>query len=250
MNTRNGNGNIETNPNSGVDRGRRDQGDSPRFFRSERNERNERSDMRDRGMGRDMGRDMNRGMGGDMNRGMGGDMNRGMGGDMNRDQGMRDQRQAGGRRWRRGRQTAADIMTKSPRTARPNDMVQQVAEIMVAEDCGIVPICEQNGRLVGVVTDRDIVCRLVAHGIDMRSAKVSDVMTDDVECVTEDEPLDAVLRLMAQHQVRRIPVVARGDRLVGIIAMADIAREADADDELQDAFEEISSERSFWSRLR
>ena len=75
-------------------------------------------------------------------------------------------------------------------------------------------------------------------------------MTDDVECVTEQDSLHDVLRLMAEHQVRRVPVVARGDRLIGIVSMADIAREADVDEELQDTFEEISSERSFWSRLR
>jgi CBS domain-containing protein len=76
------------------------------------------------------------------------------------------------------------------------------------------------------------------------------VMTDDLECVTERDPLSQVLRLMSEHQVRRVPVVARGDKLVGIIAMADIAREADYDEELQDTFEDISSEGSFWTRLR
>jgi CBS domain-containing protein len=75
-------------------------------------------------------------------------------------------------------------------------------------------------------------------------------MTDDVECVTEQDTLPDVLRLMSEHQIRRIPVVARGDRLVGIISMADIAREADVDEELQATFEDISSDRSFWSRLR
>lgn len=156
----------------------------------------------------------------------------------------------GARRWRRGTARARDIMTRNPRTARPTDTVQQVSQIMVDEDCGIVPICEDNGRLLGVITDRDIVCRLIARGIDMRDARARDVMTDEVECVTEDESLTSVLRLMSEHQVRRIPVVARGDRLVGIIAMADLAREADVDEELQDTFEDISSERSFWSRLR
>lgn len=156
----------------------------------------------------------------------------------------------GGRRWRRGSSRARDIMTRNPRAARPTDMVTHVAQIMVEEDCGIVPICEDNGRLLGVITDRDIVCRLIARGIDMREARARDVMTDEVECVTEDETLTSVLRLMSEHQVRRIPVVARGDRLVGIIAMADLAREADVDEELQDTFEDISSERAFWSRLR
>ncbi|MBI2395373.1 MAG: CBS domain-containing protein [Deltaproteobacteria bacterium] len=158
--------------------------------------------------------------------------------------------QRGPRRWRRGGLRARDIMTRNPRAAQPTDTVQQIAQIMIDEDCGIVPITEADGRLLGVVTDRDIVCRLVAHGIDMREARARDVMTDDVECVTEDESLHAVLRLMSEHQVRRIPVVARGDRLMGIIAMADVAREADVDEELQDTFDDISSERTFWSRMR
>jgi CBS domain-containing protein len=156
----------------------------------------------------------------------------------------------GGRRWKRGVSRARDIMTKNPRTVRPGDSVQQVAQIMVDEDCGIVPVTESDGRLLGVITDRDIVCRLVARGIDMKEARARDVMTEDVECVTEEESLCAVLRLMSEHQVRRIPVVARDDRLMGIIAMADLAREADVDEDLQDTFEDISSERAFWSRLR
>jgi CBS domain-containing protein len=156
----------------------------------------------------------------------------------------------GARRWRRGTARARDIMTRNVKAARPTDPVTHVAQIMVDEDCGIVPICEDNGRLLGVITDRDIVCRLIARGVDMREARARDVMTDEVECVTEDETLSSVLRLMSEHQVRRIPVVARGDRLLGIIAMADLAREADVDEELQDTFEDISSERSFWSRLR
>jgi len=155
-----------------------------------------------------------------------------------------------GRRWKRGGSRARDIMTRNPKTARPTDTVQAVAQIMVDEDCGIVPICDESGRLLGVITDRDIVCRLVARGVDMREARAKDVMTDDVECVTEDESLCSVLRLMSEHQVRRAPVVARGDRLVGIIAMADLAREADVDEELQDTFEDISSDGGFWSRLR
>lgn len=154
------------------------------------------------------------------------------------------------RRWRGGGMRAGDVMTRNPKTARPNDTVQQIAQIMIDEDCGIVPVTEQDGRLLGVVTDRDIVCRLVARGIDMKEARARDVMTDDVECVTENEDLHSVLRLMSEHQVRRIPVVARGDRLMGIIAMADLAREADVDEELQDTFDDISSERRFWSRMR
>ena len=77
--------------------------------------------------------------------------------------------------------------------------------------------------------------------------RVEDVMTDDVSAVTEDEPLTSVLDLMGRKQIRRVPVVDRDDRLLGIISMADIANRADYDEDLQDAFERISSRRSFWS---
>jgi len=155
----------------------------------------------------------------------------------------------GRRRWRRTPQQACDVMTRNPKTVQPSDTLQQIAKLMVDEDTGIIPVVD-GGRLVGVVTDRDIVCRALARGVDMKTAKASDVMTDDVECVTENDALDEVLRIMGQQQIRRVAVVAKDDRLVGIVSMADLAREADVDEHLQDAFEEISSERGFWSRMR
>jgi CBS domain-containing protein len=154
------------------------------------------------------------------------------------------------RRWRRGAQCARDVMTKSPKAVRPSDSLQHVAQVMIDEDTGIVPVIEEDNRLVGVITDRDMVCRLIARGVDLRAAKAADAMTDDVECVTEQHSLHDVLDIMSDHQVRRVPVVARGDRLVGIISMSDIAREADVDEDLQDTFEDISSRRGFWARLR
>jgi CBS domain-containing protein len=108
-----------------------------------------------------------------------------------------------------------------------------------------VPVVDGAGRLEGILTDRDIVVRgLVEEGTLRR---IEDVMTDDVSAVTEDEPLTSVLDLMGRKQVRRVPVVDRNDRLLGIISMADIANRADYDEDLQDAFERISSRRSFWS---
>ena len=113
-----------------------------------------------------------------------------------------------------------------------------------------MPAIDEQKKLLGVVTDRDVVCRLIARGLDSKAATARDVMTEEVECVMERDTLDDVLRLMSEHQVRRVPVVAEGDRLVGIISMAGLAREADVDEQLQDAFEDISSERRFWTRLR
>jgi CBS domain-containing protein len=155
-----------------------------------------------------------------------------------------------GRRWRRGSQLARDVMTRNPKGVRPTDTVQQVAQAMAEQDTGLVPVLDEQNTLLGVVTDRDIVCGLVARGVDLKTARAGEAMTDDVECVTERDTLADVLRVMSEHHVRRVPVVARGDRLVGVISMADIAREADVDAELQDAFDEIASERRFWSGLR
>jgi CBS domain-containing protein len=159
--------------------------------------------------------------------------------------------QQGGRRrqWRQKPQIARDVMTRNPRTVKPTDPVQQIAQLMVDEDTGIIPVVDGT-RLVGVVTDRDIVCRLIAQGTDLKGAKASDVMTAEVECVTEDDSLQDVLEVMGENQIRRVGVVGKDDRLVGIISMADLAREADVDERLQDAFEEISSRRSFWSKMR
>lgn len=153
------------------------------------------------------------------------------------------------RQWRRSPQFARDVMTRNPRTVKTTDPVQQIAQIMIDEDTGIIPVVD-DGRLVGVVTDRDIVCRLVASGTDLKAAKAGDVMTAEVECVTEEDSLHEVLQVMGEHQIRRVAVVSKDDRLVGIISMADLAREADVDESLQDAFEEISAERSFWSKMR
>ena len=140
-------------------------------------------------------------------------------------------------------------MTRNPKSVKPTDTVEQVAQVMIDQDTGIVPVVD-NDRLLGVITDRDIVVRLVGKGADLKSAQAREVMSDDVECVTEKDTLDDVLRLMGEHQIRRVPVVGRNDALVGIISMADLAREADVDEQLQQAFEEISSERAFWTRLR
>ena len=159
----------------------------------------------------------------------------------------RDRDQGQGRRfWQREPLAARDVMTRNPRTVTRQSAHREAATIMRDENCGVVPVVDSAGRLEGILTDRDIVVRGVAHdrALDLR---IEDVMTDDVSAVTEDEPLTSVLDLMGRKQIRRVPVVDRDDRLLGIISMADIANRADYDEDLQDAFERISSRRSFWS---
>lgn len=165
-----------------------------------------------------------------------------------RDYGVRSEQARRGR-WKREPVLARDIMTSNPASVRPESTLREVAKIMRAENTGIVPVCSETGALLGVVTDRDIVMRTLASDEAPDIASARDVMTDEVEAVTPDEELHDVVRLMGEHQVRRVPVVERDDRLVGIISMADVATRADYDEDLQDALEEISARRSFWSRI-
>jgi CBS domain-containing protein len=119
-----------------------------------------------------------------------------------------------------------DVMTKNPTTCHEGSPVMDAAKLMESEGVGSIPVCE-DGKLVGIVTDRDIALRVVASGRDPKQTTIQDVMTRDVECVSADEPIDRALEVMESRQVRRIPVIDGGGKLVGIIAQADIARMGD-----------------------
>jgi CBS domain-containing protein len=121
-----------------------------------------------------------------------------------------------------------ELMTVKPRTVKAGDSVVEAAKLMRGEDAGIAPIVDGD-RLVGVVTDRDIAIRVVAEGRDPQSTKVEEVASQNVVTVDPQQDLDEALRLMAQHQLRRLPVVEEDGKLVGIVAQADVARHADAD---------------------
>jgi len=153
------------------------------------------------------------------------------------------------RRWHPEPLTAREVMTRNVRTARPENPLRDVAQIMKDESCGAVPIVDGQGRLAGIVTDRDLVVRAFTGSRAPEQLRVSDVMTDDVEAVTPDDSLLDVIALMGRRQLRRVPVVERDDHIVGIISLGDIALRADQDDALQRALERISARRSFWSRL-
>jgi CBS domain-containing protein len=124
-----------------------------------------------------------------------------------------------------GKQSVRDVMTPNPRTASPEQSVVEAARLMRDEDVGSLPVVEDD-RLVGVVTDRDIVVRVIAEGKEPSSTSVGQVGSRDVVFVTPDQGLDQALAEMARHQVRRLLVV-EGDRLVGVVAQADVARTAD-----------------------
>jgi CBS domain-containing protein len=119
-----------------------------------------------------------------------------------------------------------DVMTTDPRTVTADSTVAEAARLMRDEDTGIVPITEGE-RLVGVITDRDIAIKVAAEGKDPQSTKVSEIASSNLVTIDPQQELDEALRLMAKHQVRRLPVVEEDGKLVGILAQADVARHAD-----------------------
>ena len=119
--------------------------------------------------------------------------------------------------------TVRDAMTANPRTTSSSQSLAEAAQIMKSEDVGSVPVVDE-GRLVGVVTDRDIAIRAVAEGADARTTNVGDIASRDLVTVEPEQDLDEALTLMARNRVRRLLVVERG-QLVGVLAQADVAEE-------------------------
>jgi CBS domain-containing protein len=121
----------------------------------------------------------------------------------------------------------SDSMTANPCSIDADKSVAYAAKMMRDEDVGLAPIVERD-RLVGTLTDRDIAVRVVAEGRDPESTSVREVASSDLVTIDPQQGLDEALRLMAQHQVRRLPVVEEDGRLVGVVAQADVAQHADA----------------------
>jgi CBS domain-containing protein len=140
-------------------------------------------------------------------------------------------------------------MTTNVKSVDPQASVQEIAEIMRQEDVGVVPVVRSDGKLFGLVTDRDIVVRGLSGGKALDECRASALATRDLEVASPDDPLSEIIDLMGRQQIRRIPVVDQQDKLVGIVSLADIANRADQHDDLQRAFEKISGRRSFWSRI-
>jgi CBS domain-containing protein len=118
-----------------------------------------------------------------------------------------------------------DVMTGRPRAVTPQTPLTEVAELMEAEDVGSIPVVEDD-RLVGIVTDRDIVVRAIAKGKDPKGMPTSAVSSRELVTVHPDDDLSDALELMARHQVRRLAVTGENERLVGVVSQADVAREA------------------------
>ncbi len=115
----------------------------------------------------------------------------------------------------------SDVMTRDVRLIEPTETIQEAARLMAEIDTGIMPVREGD-RLVGMITDRDITVRAVAQGRGP-DTPIREVMTDDVKYCFEDDDTDAVARNMADIQVRRLPVLTRDKRLVGIVSLGDLA---------------------------
>jgi CBS domain-containing protein len=133
----------------------------------------------------------------------------------------------------------SELMSPNPCAIDANKPVAYAARMMKDEDVGLAPIVDGE-RLVGTLTDRDIVTRVVAEGKDPQSVTVREVASTNLVTVDPKQDLDEALRLMASNQVRRLPVVEDG-RLVGVIAQADVAREA-KDKQTGELVEEISKD--------
>jgi len=119
---------------------------------------------------------------------------------------------------------ASDIMTSDPCTCSPSDSLQDVAKSMRDHDCGAVPVID-NGRVIGIVTDRDLAVRALADGM-RPDTKVGDVITRDPRCCSADDDLREVEQIMTELQVRRVPVVDSDGCCVGMVSQADLARAA------------------------
>lgn len=138
--------------------------------------------------------------------------------------------------------TCREVMTPNPFCCQPTESVAHIAKMMRAEDIGAVPVCEDHGsrKLVGIVTDRDLAVKVVADGRDTRRTTAKDIMSRGVVACRVDDDLEDALEVMESNQVRRLPVVDDKEKLVGMIAQADIAIRAGHPEKTAQFVEEVS----------
>jgi CBS domain-containing protein len=139
-----------------------------------------------------------------------------------------------------GKKKISELMSSNPCAIEADKPVAYAARMMKDEDVGLAPIVEGD-RLVGTLTDRDIVTRVVAEGKDPQTVTVREVASTDLVTIDPEQKLDEALKLMAQNQIRRLPVVEEDGKLVGVLAQADVAREA-KDKQTGDLVEQISQD--------
>lgn len=142
-----------------------------------------------------------------------------------------------------------DIMTKNLTVANREMTLREVAALMRDGDFGVLPVVEKDSnRLVGILTDRDIVVRAVAEGKNVTQTTVGETMSDKLFTAKPDDFAFEAVRTMGERQVRRIPIVDDAGVLQGIIAMADIALEMEDQREIAETLEDISSGKAFWNK--
>lgn len=146
----------------------------------------------------------------------------------------------------KARMRCRDIMTAEVKTASGSMPIKDVAAMMREGDMGCIPVVD-GGKLVGVVTDRDIVVRAIADGHGPETP-VGEAMTTEIFAVRPDDFVFEAIRLMGEKQVRRIPVVDDAGSLAGIISIADIALETEDERDIAETLEEISTGSAFWSK--
>ena len=132
-----------------------------------------------------------------------------------------------------------DVMTPNPECVSERDSIRDVARIMKEQDTGVVPVVDGK-KIIGLITDRDIVVRGIAEGREMSTVKVNEIMSKSVRSVKEDTPLTEVLDLMSSAEIRRVPVVNGDNELVGIVSLGDIDTNSSADGRVGKAVESIS----------
>src|SRR5437899_3793508 len=131
-----------------------------------------------------------------------------------------------------------EIMTRNVVSGQPESSLEEIAVMMRDNDTGVIPIVERT-KLLGVVTDRDIVLRCIAEGKDPVEAKAEDILSEDLQTIEPDGDIDEAADLMSEHQIRRLPVVEKG-KLVGMVSLGDIAVKTEASDITADALENVS----------
>lgn len=133
-----------------------------------------------------------------------------------------------------------DLMSKSVVTIAPEESAALAARLLSRHELGALPVCAPDGTLAGIVTDRDIITRCVAAGEEPGRVPVRDIMSPAPSVITPETPVSAAARLMAQRQVRRLPVVEQG-QVVGMLSLGDLARSRRTDTEAVEALSDISA---------
>jgi CBS domain-containing protein len=132
-----------------------------------------------------------------------------------------------------------NILTKNPEVIRPDAMICEAARKMKEHDFGMLPVCDGE-RLVGAITDRDLTIRAVAEGKDPLATRVSEIMTPEICYCLEEDDIQEAAHVMEEKQIRRLVVLNRDHRLVGIISLGDLALRSEDDELAEEVLESVS----------